>query len=247
MGLVVQKFGGTSVAGPGTAAGGRAAARGRARRRERRRRRPLGDGRGDRRPRSTWPTRSRPTPHPRELDMLLSVGERISCALAAMAIHDLGHTAISLTGSQAGVVTDTEHTRAKVLEIRPQRIHEALARGRDRARRRLPGRLDRVRGDDARPGRVGHDRRRARGRARRRRLRDLHRRRGRLHGRSARRARGAQARRRLVRGDARAGRVRRQGADAALGRVRPQPRSPHPRPLLALGGTRERGSSVRRS
>ena len=59
--------------------------------------------------------------------MLLSVGERISCALAAMAIHDLGHTAISLTGSQAGVVTDTEHTRAKVLEIRPQRIHEALA------------------------------------------------------------------------------------------------------------------------
>ena len=58
-----------------------------------------------------------PVPHPRELDMLLSVGERISCALAAMAIHDLGHTAISLTGSQAGVVTDTDHTRAKVLEI----------------------------------------------------------------------------------------------------------------------------------
>ena len=68
-------------------------------------------------------------PHPRELDMLLSVGERISCALAAMAIHDLGHTAISLTGSQAGVVTDTEHTRAKVLEIRPRRIHDALAQG----------------------------------------------------------------------------------------------------------------------
>ena len=53
-----------------------------------------------------------PAPHPRELDMLLSVGERISCALAAMAIHDLGHTAISLTGSQAGVVTDTDaHAR----------------------------------------------------------------------------------------------------------------------------------------
>jgi aspartate kinase len=69
------------------------------------------------------------TPHPRELDMLVSVGERISCALAAMAIHDLGHTAISLTGSQAGVVTDTEHTRAKVLEIRPRRIHDALAQG----------------------------------------------------------------------------------------------------------------------
>ena len=67
-----------------------------------------------------------PAPDPRELDMLLSVGERISCALAAMAIHDLGHTAISLTGSQAGVVTDTEHTRAKVLEIRPGRIRRAL-------------------------------------------------------------------------------------------------------------------------
>jgi aspartate kinase len=70
-----------------------------------------------------------PAPHPRELDMLLSVGERISCALAAMAIHDLGRTAISLTGSQAGVVTDTDHTRAKVLEIRPQRVHDALAQG----------------------------------------------------------------------------------------------------------------------
>ena len=67
-----------------------------------------------------------PAPDPRELDMLLSVGERISCALAAMAIHDLGHIAISLTGSQAGVVTDTEHTRAKVLEIRPGRIRQAL-------------------------------------------------------------------------------------------------------------------------
>jgi len=67
-----------------------------------------------------------PAPDPRELDMLLSVGERISCALAAMAIHDLGHIAISLTGSQAGVVTDTEHTRAKVLEIRPGRIRRAL-------------------------------------------------------------------------------------------------------------------------
>src|ERR1044072_7183734 len=67
-----------------------------------------------------------PVADPRQVDMLLSVGERISCALAAMAIHDLGHTAISLTGSQAGVVTDTEHTRAKVLEIRPERIRHAL-------------------------------------------------------------------------------------------------------------------------
>jgi aspartate kinase len=65
-------------------------------------------------------------PKPRELDMLISVGERISCALAAMAIHDLGAEAISLTGSQAGIVTDTVHGRAKIVDVRARRIHEAL-------------------------------------------------------------------------------------------------------------------------
>jgi aspartate kinase len=67
-----------------------------------------------------------PTPDPRELDMLISVGERISVALAAMAIKDLGHEAISLTGSQAGIVTDTAHGKAKIVDIRGQRIHDAL-------------------------------------------------------------------------------------------------------------------------
>jgi aspartate kinase len=67
-----------------------------------------------------------PRPKPRELDMLISVGERISCALAAMAIHDLGAEAISLTGSQAGIVTDTVHGRAKIVDVRARRIHEAL-------------------------------------------------------------------------------------------------------------------------
>jgi aspartate kinase len=70
-----------------------------------------------------------PSPDPRELDMLVSVGERISCALAAMAIKDLGHDAISLTGSQAGIVTDTVHTKAKIVEIRAHRIHAALDEG----------------------------------------------------------------------------------------------------------------------
>jgi aspartate kinase len=70
-----------------------------------------------------------PTPDSREMDMLLSVGERISCALAAMAIHDLGHEAISLTGSQAGIVTDTVHTKAKIVAIRGKRIHDALDQG----------------------------------------------------------------------------------------------------------------------
>jgi aspartate kinase len=67
------------------------------------------------------------TPDPREMDMLLSTGERISCALCAMAINDLGHRAISLTGSQAGIVTDTSHTKARILEVRADRIRDALA------------------------------------------------------------------------------------------------------------------------
>src|SRR5437016_9414270 len=67
-----------------------------------------------------------PKPHPREYDMLVSVGERISNALCAMAIHDLGHEAISLTGSQAGILTDTSHGKAKIVEVRAQRINEAL-------------------------------------------------------------------------------------------------------------------------
>ena len=66
------------------------------------------------------------TPDPREMDMLLSTGERISCALCAMAINDLGHRAISLTGSQAGIVTDTSHTKARILDVRADRIREAL-------------------------------------------------------------------------------------------------------------------------
>ncbi len=68
-------------------------------------------------------------PQPRELDMLVSVGERISCALCAMALIDLGVDAVSLTGSQAGIVTDTVHGKAKIVEVRARRIHEALDGG----------------------------------------------------------------------------------------------------------------------
>jgi aspartate kinase len=69
-------------------------------------------------------------PVAREMDMLLSTGERISCALCAMAIHDMGHEAISLTGSQAGIVTDSLHTKAKIVDVRADRISEML--GKDR-------------------------------------------------------------------------------------------------------------------
>jgi aspartate kinase len=70
-----------------------------------------------------------PRPHPREMDMLLSTGERVSCALAAMVINDLGREAISLTGSQAGIVTDSGHTKARILEVKTHRIREALDEG----------------------------------------------------------------------------------------------------------------------
>jgi aspartate kinase len=67
-------------------------------------------------------------PDPREMDMLLSTGERISCALCAMAINDLGHRAISLTGSQAGIVTDESHTKARIIDVRADRVRAALER-----------------------------------------------------------------------------------------------------------------------
>ena len=67
-----------------------------------------------------------PRPNPREYDMLVSTGERISNALCAMAIQDLGHGAVSLTGSQAGIVTDTVHGKAKIAEVRGKRINDAL-------------------------------------------------------------------------------------------------------------------------
>jgi aspartate kinase len=70
-----------------------------------------------------------PLPHPRELDMLLSTGERVACALVAMAVHDLGQEAVSFTGSQAGILTDSVHTRAKIREITPVRILKALDDG----------------------------------------------------------------------------------------------------------------------
>jgi aspartate kinase len=68
-------------------------------------------------------------PHPRELDMLLTAGERISMALLSMAINELGSVAISFTGSQAGIVTDTSHGKARILEVKASRVREALEAG----------------------------------------------------------------------------------------------------------------------
>ena len=70
-----------------------------------------------------------PAPPARELDMLLTSGERISMALLAMAIANLGHEARSFTGSQAGVITDSAHGRARIIDVTPGRIADAVADG----------------------------------------------------------------------------------------------------------------------
>jgi len=70
-----------------------------------------------------------PIPEGRELDMLLTAGERISMALLAMAIKNLGHEALSFTGSQAGVITTSAHGRARIIDVTPSRIQEALNEG----------------------------------------------------------------------------------------------------------------------
>ena len=68
-------------------------------------------------------------PHGREMDMLLTTGERISSALLCMALLDMGCDAMSFTGSQVGIITDTTHTKAKILEIKGDRVREAVGQG----------------------------------------------------------------------------------------------------------------------
>jgi aspartate kinase len=71
-----------------------------------------------------------PAPPRRELDMLLSCGERVSMALLSMAIAELGQEAISFTGSQSGIMTNDRHSGARIIEVRPVRIQDELERGR---------------------------------------------------------------------------------------------------------------------
>lgn len=70
-----------------------------------------------------------PTPEPRELDLLLTAGERIAMSILAIAVNARGCKAASYTGSQAGIITDTQHGRAKIVDVRPRRIRESLAAG----------------------------------------------------------------------------------------------------------------------
>ncbi|HET6831639.1 MAG TPA: hypothetical protein VFH44_09855, partial [Solirubrobacterales bacterium] len=122
---VVMKFGGTSVAGPEDLK--RAAARIVAERERGNKVVAVLSARGKTTDELlTMAGEISERPSPREMDMLLSTGERISCALCAMAIWDLGHQAISLTGSQAGIVTDSSHTKARIVDVRASRIEQAL-------------------------------------------------------------------------------------------------------------------------
>ncbi len=128
-----------------------------------------------------------PIPAPRELDMLLSSGERISMALLAMAIHSMGFEARSFTGSQAGMITDSQHGAARIVDVTPVRLREALDEGAIVIVRRVPGLQPRhPRHHHARPWWLRHHARRPRRCARRRCVRDLQRRRRHLHRRSAR-------------------------------------------------------------
>ena len=129
MPIIVQKYGGTSVGDAeriqavadrivGTREDG-----------QRRRGRRVGDGRHDRRSFRASAHQIAPIPEPRELDMLLTAGERISMSLLAIAICGRGCKAASYTGSQAGIITDTQHGQARIVEIRPKRIRESLDAG----------------------------------------------------------------------------------------------------------------------
>jgi aspartate kinase len=70
-----------------------------------------------------------PAPNPRELDMLITTGERIACALCAMAVSGRGHAAVALTGAQAGIVTTSGHGDARIVDVRTHRIEHELHRG----------------------------------------------------------------------------------------------------------------------
>ena len=181
----------------------------------------LGHGQDHRRPRPARPRRVPATRTAASWTCCSPPGERISMALLCMAIMDLGVHAVSFTGSQAGIVTDTVHGKAKILEVKGDRIRETLADGRGRRRRRLPGHLAPTR-DITTLGRGGSDTTAVAlaatlGAEVCEIYTDVV---GRVHRRPAHRARGAQAPARLVRRDARDGGDRRQGARAALGRVR---------------------------
>ena len=184
-------------------------------------------------------------PPAREMDMLLSTGEQVSVALMAMAIQTLGEKAISFTGAQIGIVTDSTHTKARIQNISTDRMRQALDEGKIVIVAGFQG-ID----EDyniTTLGRGGSDTTAVALAAvlRRRRLRDLHRRGRRLHDRPAHRSRGPQDRPDQLRRDARAGQPRRRRHALPVDRVRQEVRRAAPRPQLASPTRPAPGSSPR--
>ena len=120
-------------------------------------------------------------PSPREIDQLLATGEEQSVALLAMALHDMGVAAVSLTGPQAGMTVTGRYGSGVISEIRPERDPQASGRRPGRYRRRFSGDELFGRRHDARARRIGHDGRGARGGYQGGAVRDLHRRGRRLY------------------------------------------------------------------
>ena len=128
MSIVVQKFGGTSVADPNRIRN--AAVRAVAAKRAGHQVVMVVSARGKKTDELvTLAAEITSTPRPREMDMLLSTGEQESVALMAMAIHEMGEEATSLTGAQIGVRTDGSHTKARIISISTQRMKELLDAG----------------------------------------------------------------------------------------------------------------------
>jgi len=100
-----------------------------------------------------------PLPNEREMDVLLATGEQTTIALTAIALHSLGVPAVSLTGAQAGIVTDGVHTKARIQNITPKMIHELLNQGNVVIVAGFQGQT--IEGYNARPGRFGSDSHRA--------------------------------------------------------------------------------------
>ena len=179
-------------------------------------------------------------PPAREMDMLLSTGEQVSVALMAMAIHSLGHKAVSLTGAQIGVKTDGTLPQGPHQVDRDGPAAEAARRGQHRHRRRLSGDRRRLQHHHARPRRQRHDGRRPGRRAAGRCLRDLHRRGRRLYDRSARRARGPPRQPHQLRRNAGAGQPGGRRDAQPQHRVRQEVRRADPRAVAASPTSRAR-------
>ncbi len=191
-----------------------------------------------------------PVPSGREFDMLLTAGERISMALLAMAIHSLGYSAESFTGSQAGVLTTAVHGRARILRITPERVQNSVAEGNVAIVAGFQGVSPDTKNITT-LGRGGSDTTAvalaaALGADVCEIYTDVD---GVFSADPADRAQRPQAGEHQLRGDARDGSLRGEGADASLCGVRPALRRPHSRPFVVLeparhpGGRRYGGSS----